>query len=236
MNKKAVVLVSGGLDSATVVAMAQDMGFAVYALTLNYGQRNDAELISARAVTSFLKVSGHQIIDLDLRVFGGSSLTDSIEVKAHNDAVPSEIPSTYVPARNTIMLSLALAYSEVVGANDIFYGANVHDYSGYPDCRPEYVQAFEAMANLATKASTLGHRLKIHAPLVGLTKAEIIATGAKLGVDYGLTLSCYDPQKGLACGHCSACFYRRKGFTEASVLDPTVYLTPSPAPTPHAPT
>lgn len=222
--KSAVVLLSGGLDSSTTLAIAKDRGFSVYALTILYGQRNHVEHGAAVRVAKFFEVAQHKTIALDLRVFGGSSLTDEHAVPHHYEQRHHEIPSTYVPARNTIFLSLALAYAEVVGANDIFFGANIHDYSGYPDCRPEYIAAFNAMANLATKSSTQGHAMTIHAPLVNMSKADIIKQGHSLGVDYALTHSCYDPHNDLACGVCSACFYRHKGFVEAGIKDPTRYV------------
>jgi len=222
--KSAVLLLSGGLDSTTTLAIAKDMGFCVNALTIVYGQRNGVELMSAKKVVEHLGVQEHKILELNLRMFGGSALTDDIAVRSHENNDPQEIPNTYVPARNTIMLSLALAYAEVSGADDIFFGANVHDYSGYPDCRPEYIDAFEKMANLAVKSATLGHSIRIHAPLVNLTKAQIIARGMRLGVRYELTHSCYNPEGLLACGACSACFYRRKGFLDAGISDPTKYM------------
>ena len=223
--KKAILLLSGGLDSSTTLAIAKDKGFEVYALSVFYGQRNQVELLAAQRVAAFFNVAQHKIINLDLRTFGSSSLTDNLTVNAHEQQDHSVIPNTYVPARNTIMLSLALAYCEVNKASHIFFGANIHDYSGYPDCRPEYIKAFEQMANLATKESSLGNKISIIAPLVNLTKAEIIKTGLSLGVDYSITHSCYDPKDGLACGHCSACFYRHKGFIDANVADPTIYST-----------
>lgn len=226
--KNAVILLSGGLDSTTTLAIARGLGFDVKALTIFYGQRNQVELKAAERVVKHFGVSKHQILDLDLRAFGGSSLTDSIAVTSHEETDQTTIPQTYVPARNTIMLSLALAYAEVNGAYDIFFGANIHDYSGYPDCRPTYIKAFENMANLATKSAHEGHKITIHAPLVNLSKAEIIKRGTELGVDYAMTHSCYDPVGDLACGQCSACFYRAKGFSEAQVADPTNYahITP----------
>lgn len=222
--KSAVVLLSGGLDSTTTLAIAKERGFSVYALTILYGQRNAVEHAAAVRVAKFFEVTQHKTIALDLRVFGGSSLTDEHAVPHHHEQSPYEIPSTYVPARNTIFLSLALAYAEVIGANDIFFGANIHDYSGYPDCRPEYVAAFTAMANLATKNSTLGQAMTIHAPLVNMSKADIIKRGSSLGVNYAITHSCYDPLNDVACGICSACFYRHKGFVEAGIEDPTRYV------------
>lgn len=219
--KKAVILLSGGLDSATTLAIAKDMGFSPYALTISYGQRNTVEISAAKKVAKFFEVAHHQLLELDLRLFGGSSLTDDISVLPHSMQKQGAIPNTYVPARNTIMLSLALAFAEVNDAFDIFYGANAHDYSGYPDCRPDYINAFENMANLAIKSS---NKIYIHAPLVNLTKAEIIMRGLSLKVDYSLTHSCYDPKGDLACGLCSACFYRKKGFLEACATDPTRYV------------
>ncbi|USN51851.1 MAG: 7-cyano-7-deazaguanine synthase QueC [Myxococcales bacterium] len=222
--KNAVVLLSGGLDSSTTLAIAQAQGFNVKALTIFYGQRNQVELDAARRVVKHFAVDKHQVLDLDLRAFGGSSLTDSIEVLAHSEISSEAIPQTYVPARNTIMLSLALAYAEVNQAFDIFFGANIHDYSGYPDCRPHYVEAFEKMANLATKSACEGgNKITIHTPLINLTKAQIIKRGIELGVDYSITHSCYDPVGDRACGRCSACFYRTKGFKDADILDPTPY-------------
>lgn len=220
--KKAVVLLSGGLDSATTLAFVKSKGYNPYALSIFYGQRNQVELFAAKRVAAFLKVEEHKLLDLDLRLFGGSSLTDKTKVLAHEDN-GSEIPNTYVPARNTIMLSLALAYAEVLESNYIFFGANIHDYSGYPDCRPEYIKAFEAMANLSTKRSVMGEKIHIEAPLINMSKAEIIKTGMDLGLDYSITHSCYSPIDNLACGVCSACFYRKKGFIEANVADPTIY-------------
>lgn len=222
--KKAILLLSGGLDSSTTLAIAKNQGFKVYALSVFYGQRNQVELLAAKRVAAFFDVHEHKLIDLDLRIFGSSSLTDNLKVNAHEQQDNSLIPNTYVPARNTIMLSLALAYAEVIKASHIFFGANIHDYSGYPDCRPEYIKAFEQMANLATKESLLGNKISIEAPLVNLSKAEIIKIGISLGVDYSITHSCYDPKEGIACGVCSACFYRHKGFIDAEIADPTIYF------------
>ncbi len=221
--KAAVVLVSGGIDSATTLALARRSGFDCYALSVDYGQRHRVELESANRVAAMLGACEHKVVRLDLTAFGGSALTDQ------NISVPTApsqgIPSTYVPARNTIMLSLALAWAEVLHSSDIFIGANAIDYSGYPDCRPEYLQAFEAMANLATKASVEGVRLRIHAPLVHMSKAEIIRCGADAGVDFSQTLSCYQPTSdGLACGQCDSCRIRRKGFEDAGIADPTAYV------------
>ncbi len=226
MTKPAVVLLSGGLDSATALAMARADGFFPYALSFRYGQRHAVELRAAERVAHAEGVGRHVIADIDLTVFGGSALTADIEVPKHDDVAELDdaIPVTYVPARNTIFLSFALAYAETIGASDIFIGVNALDYSGYPDCRPEYIQAFESMANLATKAGVEGERLTIHTPLIDLTKAQIIARGRELGVDYGLTSSCYDPdQAGRPCGHCDSCLLRLKGFAEAGVEDPLRY-------------
>jgi 7-cyano-7-deazaguanine synthase len=223
---KAVVLLSGGLDSATTLALARNQGFAPYALSFRYGQRHAQEIEAARRVAARLGAREHKIADMDLRLFGGSALTDDIAVpKNRADAAAShEIPITYVPARNTIFLSFALAWAEVLGARDIFIGVNAVDYSGYPDCRPEYVAAYQRMANLATKAGVEGCKLTIHAPLIHLAKADIIRRGLELGVDYALTLSCYDPDAaGLACGACDACILRLKGFREAGATDPVPY-------------
>lgn len=220
--KRAVVLLSGGLDSATVLAMAREQGFECYALSVDYGQRHHAELAAAQLVAQKLGAREHRVVRIDLTGFGGSALTDS------NIAVPehasSGIPITYVPARNTIMLSLALAWAEVLHAQDIFFGVNAVDYSGYPDCRPEYVAAFERMANLATQAAVEGKPLTLHAPLLHLTKAEIIQQGVRLGVDYELTVSCYQADEaGRACGRCDSCRLRREGFQSAGVPDSTRY-------------
>jgi 7-cyano-7-deazaguanine synthase len=227
MTKKAVVLLSGGLDSTTVLAIAKAEGFAIYAMSFRYGQRHAMELESARRVVESMGVEKHLIVDIDLRAIGGSALTDEIEVpkERSNEAMNSGIPVTYVPARNTVFLSFALAWAETLNAENIFIGVNALDYSGYPDCRPEYIEAYESMANLATKAGVEGGmRLKIHTPLIALTKAEIIKTGIALGVDYSLTHSCYDPvAEGLACGRCDSCLLRRKGFAEAGASDPLPY-------------
>jgi 7-cyano-7-deazaguanine synthase len=227
MRKKAVVLLSGGLDSATALAVARSEGYELYAISFRYGQRHLLELESASRVASAIGVEKHLIADFDLRAIGGSALTDQIEVpKARGmEEIASGIPVTYVPARNTIFLSFALAWAEVIGAQDIFIGVNALDYSGYPDCRPEYIKSFESMANLATKAGVEGRlRLKIHAPLIAMTKAEIIVTGLRLGVDYSLTHSCYDPSsESIACGKCDSCLLRLRGFAEAGVRDPLSY-------------
>jgi 7-cyano-7-deazaguanine synthase len=220
--KNAVVLLSGGLDSATVLAMARSQGYDCYALSVDYGQRHHAELAAAARVAKALGATEHRVINIDLTAFGGSALTDS------NIAVPEHestgIPLTYVPARNTIMLSLALAWAEVLQAQDIFFGVNAVDYSGYPDCRPEYVDAFERMSNLATKAAVEGHPLTLHAPLLHLSKAQIIQQGIKLGVEYSMTVSCYQADEhGRACGVCDSCRLRRAGFEQAGVPDLTRY-------------
>ena len=222
VGKKAVVLLSGGLDSATALAIAQSRGFDCYALSLDYGQRHATELNAARQVARSLGATQHRVFELDLRQFGGSALTDdSIAVPTHST---EEIPVTYVPARNTIFLSLALAWAETLQARDIFVGVNAVDYSGYPDCRPEYIAAFEKMANLATKAGVEGEPFSIQAPLINMTKAEIIRTGSDLGVDYALTISCYQAdEQGEACGACDSCRLRQQGFADAGVPDPTRY-------------
>ena len=223
---RAVVLLSGGLDSTTTFAVAKAQGFEVYALSVDYGQRHRVELERAAAVARALGAADHRTVRLDLRAVGGSALTADVAVPKDRSAddLARGIPPTYVPARNTILLGLALGYAEVVGAFDLFIGANVLDYSGYPDCRPEFLQAFEHLADLATKAGVEGGRFKVHAPLLKMTKAEIIREGVRLGVDLGLTLSCYDPDPaGRACGRCDSCQLRKKGFAEAGVPDPTGY-------------
>jgi len=224
--RKAVVLLSGGLDSATALAVARAEGFATYALSLDYGQRHRAELDAATRVAKSLGAAEHKVVQVSLDRLGGSALTDQIDVPKGRDVaeMAKGIPVTYVPARNTVFLSIALAYAEAIGAGDIYIGANVLDYSGYPDCRPEYLEAFERMAALATKAGVEGQPIRIHAPLIRMTKAEIIKKGMELGVDYGLTRSCYDPDpEGRACGRCDSCLLRKKGFAEAGVPDPTAY-------------
>jgi 7-cyano-7-deazaguanine synthase len=226
VKTRAVVLLSGGLDSTTVLAIARAAGFDAYALSFDYGQRHVHELESARRVAAALGTADHVVASIDLRVFGGSALTSDIDVPKHRpiDSMGESIPITYVPARNTIFLSFALAWSEVLGAQDIFIGVNALDYSGYPDCRPEYIEAYERMANLAVKAAVEGaSRLRIHTPLIAMSKADIIRRGLELGVDYALTSSCYDPDEdGAPCGACDSCLLRRKGFQEAGVFDPVL--------------
>jgi 7-cyano-7-deazaguanine synthase len=223
-NKKAVVLISGGLDSTTVLAMAREQGFDCYTLSFDYGQKAHAELRAASRCSALLGACQHKVVELDLRTIGGSALTDdSIDV-------PEEqtfgIPVTYVPARNTVFLSIALGWAEVLGAQDIFIGVNAVDYSGYPDCRPEYIEAFERMANLATKAGVEGQSIKINTPLINLTKAEIIREGISIGVDYEQTVSCYQAsEEGLACGKCDSCRLRKLGFDQAGIADTTRYIS-----------
>ena len=227
MKRAAVVLLSGGLDSATVLAIAKNEGFAVNALSFSYGQRHSWELEAARRVAEAIGVANHKTVNLDLRAFGGSALTDEIAVPKGRsmDEMAHGIPITYVPARNTIFLSFALAWAEVLGSSDVFIGVNALDYSGYPDCRPEFIQAFERLATLATKAGVEGTQtLRIHAPLINMSKAEIIRRGIELGVNYGLTSSCYDPsESGVPCGQCDSCLLRRKGFRENGIEDPLLY-------------
>jgi 7-cyano-7-deazaguanine synthase len=219
-KKNAVVLLSGGLDSATVLAIAADRGYRCHALSVDYGQRHRSELLAAQRVAGAMSAV-LKTVELDLRTFGGSALTDDIDVPVEET---EGIPVTYVPARNTIMLSLALAWAEVLGADDLFIGVNAVDYSGYPDCRPEYINAYEEMANLATKAGVIGNRLTIHTPLIDLSKAEIIREGTGLGVDYSMTVSCYQAdEEGRACGACDSCRIRAAGFEAAGVNDPTRY-------------
>ena len=227
-NRNAVVLLSGGLDSTTVLAIAQSEGFEAHALSFSYGQRHSIELDAARKIATAAGVKRHEIADIDLRAFGGSALTSDIDVpKARSlDDMASDIPVTYVPARNTVFLSFALAFAEVISADDIFIGVNALDYSGYPDCRPEYIEAFRTMANLATRRGVEGHELRIHTPLIDLTKAEIIARGIALGLDYSLTRSCYDPSpSGESCGSCDSCLLRLRGFAENGLADPAPYVT-----------
>lgn len=225
-ERKAVILLSGGLDSTTTLAIAQSEGFTPYAISFRYGQRHAVELAAARRIAQAAGVPDHVIADIDLRAFGGSALTSDIEVPKEREIgeMSAGIPVTYVPARNTVFLSFALAWAEVLEADDIFLGVNALDYSGYPDCRPEYIQAFEQMANLATKRGVEGHRLEIHTPLIALTKAQIIECGLELGVDYSQTHSCYDPgAEGEACGRCDSCLLRLKGFEENGLNDPGRY-------------
>jgi 7-cyano-7-deazaguanine synthase len=226
-DKRAVVLLSGGLDSATVLAIARSQGYELYALSFSYGQRHVWELEAAKHVAASIGVAQHRVAAIDLRVFGGSALTDDIAVPKGRatEEMSGGIPVTYVPARNTIFLSFALAWAEVLGSSDIFVGVNALDYSGYPDCRPEFISAFEKMANLATKAGVEGRQsLKIHAPLIALSKAQIIARGIELGVDYSMTSSCYDPSSaGQPCGQCDSCLLRQKGFRENGIEDPLRY-------------
>ena len=223
--KNAVVLVSGGMDSAVVLAIARAQGFAVHALSVRYGQRHTSELDAAGRVALALGAVAHKTVGIDLRSIGGSALTADIDVPLDHPAAPDEIPVTYVPARNTIMLSIALGWAEVIGAADIFCGVNAVDYSGYPDCRPEFIEAFERLANLATKAGVAGAGIHVHAPLQHMSKADIVREGLRLGVDFAATVSCYqaDPD-GRACGHCDACRLRAEGFSAAAIADPTRYV------------
>jgi 7-cyano-7-deazaguanine synthase len=227
-KNKAIVLSSGGLDSTTAMAIARQEGYEIFSLSFRYGQRHARELEAAHSVAKTLGAKEHLVIDIDLAKIGGSALTDDIDVPKTRTKreMEKEIPVTYVPARNTIFLSCALAWAEILGASDIFIGVNVIDYSGYPDCRPEYIEAFEHLANLATKAAVEGKtQIKIRTPLIHMTKAEIIQKGTELGVDYRITHSCYDPSaEGKACGQCDSCLLRKKGFTEAGIPDPTTYV------------
>lgn len=229
MNKKAVVLLSGGVDSTTTLAIAQSQGYEVWAMSFRYGQRHALELDRARDIAASMKAKKHIIVDIDLRAFGGSALTDEIDVPKDRfeDEIGDGIPITYVPGRNTIFLSFAMAWAETLEIDTIFIGVNALDYSGYPDCRPEFIEAYQRMANMATKAGVEGKtELKILTPLISMTKAEIIQKGSELGVDYGLTLSCYEPDDfGRACGLCDSCFLRKKGFAEAGVIDGITYLS-----------
>ncbi len=224
--EKAVLLLSGGLDSATVLAMAMAEGYVCHALSFDYGQRHRAELTAAQALAQQMGAAAHRTVPIDLSAFGGSALTDtSLEVPV-DGVIEDEIPITYVPARNTVFLSLALAWAEVLDARHLFIGVNAVDYSGYPDCRPEFIEAFESMANLATKAGVEGSRFQIHTPLVAMSKAEIIRAGSTLGLDYSRTISCYQAtEDGAACGVCDSCRLRKQGFAEAQIADPTVYAT-----------
>ena len=229
MTQKAVVLSSGGIDSTTAMAIAGERGFDIYSLSFRYGQRHSVELECAKKVALHLGAEAHKIVDIDLRQFGGSALTDDIEVPKHDSVTQidqSQIPVTYVPARNTIFLSYAMAWAEVLKAEAIFIGVTAVDYSGYPDCRPEFIDAFQTMANLATKTGiTKQTVLTIETPLIQMSKSEIITTGNRLGVDYGLTISCYDPDdQGRSCGKCDSCLHRKKGFTGAGIPDPTPYI------------
>ena len=221
--KRAVILLSGGLDSVTTLAIAQQQGFECYTLSFNYGQRHDVELDAAAELSKKMGALEHKIIQIDLRSIGGSALTDNtIDVPEHHE---EGIPVTYVPARNTVFLSIALGWAEVLSAQAIFVGVNAVDYSGYPDCRPEFINAFEQLANLATKAGVEGQKLTVHAPLITMTKAEIIQQGIALGVDYSKTISCYQANnEGKACGHCDSCRFRKQGFQQAGVTDPTTYI------------
>lgn len=225
MMKRAVILLSGGMDSAVVLALACEHGFACHALSVAYGQRHVSELQAAARIAELLGAAEHKIVKVDLRSIGGSALTADIEVPEHERAhPPDEIPTTYVPARNTIMLSIALGWAEVLDAHDIFCGVNAVDYSGYPDCRPAFVAAFERLANLATRAGVEGHGMRVHAPLIDLSKADIVREGVRLGVDFAATVSCYRADvHGRACGHCDACGLRAQGFIDAGVADPTRY-------------
>lgn len=230
-RSKAVVLLSGGLDSTTTLAIARSEGFAPYAMTFNYGQSHQVEIAAARRVAAAAGVEDHVVVDIDLRRWGGSALTADIAIPKHRDlsAMSHGIPITYVPARNTIFLSFALAWAETLGAQDIFIGVNAVDYSGYPDCRPEYIAAYERMANLATRAGVEGQQqLRIHTPLIAVSKAEIVARGLALGVDYSITLTCYDPDStGAACGACDACLLRLRSFAENGIADPAPYQAAS---------
>ena len=229
MKKKAVVLLSGGVDSTTTFAIAQSQGYEVWAMSFRYGQRHALELERARRIAATMRAIKHIIVDIDLRAFGGSALTDDIDVPKHRseDEIGAGIPITYVPGRNTIFLSFAMAWAETLEIDTIFIGVNALDYSGYPDCRPEFIDAYQRMANMATKAGVEGKtELKILTPLISMTKAEIIQKGSELGVDYGLTLSCYEPDdSGRACGLCDSCLLRKKGFAEAGVIDDIAYLS-----------
>jgi 7-cyano-7-deazaguanine synthase len=232
IRPKAVVLLSGGMDSTTTAAIARSRGFDVHALTFRYGQRHGVELAAARKVVQQLGITHHVVLDIDLRVFGGSALTADLPVPKDTpmDDIGREIPVTYVPARNTIFLSFALAWAEVLQASDIFLGVNALDYSGYPDCRPEFIEAFQTMANLATRAATEERRqLTIHTPLIQLSKRQIVELGVSLGVDFSVTVTCYDPSpEGAACGRCEACLLRLNGFHEATMIDPALYQTGHP--------
>ncbi len=223
MNKKSIILLSGGLDSATCAAIAKSKGFDLYALSFDYGQRHKFELGSAKKIVSHFQIKNHKIITIDLKQFGGSALTSEIAVPKGSIS-KNGVPITYVPARNIIFLSYALGWANIVGCHDIFIGANAVDYSGYPDCRPDFIKAFEKMANLGTKEGSFGHKITIHAPLINMSKAEIIKTGISLGVDYSLTHTCYDPKSdGSPCKECEACLLRKKGFDKAGICDPILF-------------
>jgi len=227
-SPKAVVLLSGGIDSSTTLAIAKSMGFVCYALSFRYGQNNAVELESAGKIAAQLGVGKHVVLDIDLSIFGGSALTGSGQIpkdRTDEQISSGDIPASYVPARNTVFLSLGLAWAESIGAHDIFIGVNALDYSGYPDCREEFIRSFEQTANLGTREGTTGNKYKIHTPLINLTKAQIIKKGTELGVDYSNTISCYDPDKnGVSCGRCDSCLLRKKGFKEAGIKDPTKYM------------
>lgn len=229
MSKKAVVLLSGGIDSATTLAIARYEGYELYALSINYGQRHLPEIKCARKIAAYFNVKEHKIVNIDLRGIGGSALTSDIEVPKDRDRedISHGIPVTYVPARNTIFLAISLSWAEIIGADTIFFGANILDYSGYPDCRPEFIHAFENMANLATRAGVEGkNKFTIKTPLIAMTKAEIIKKGFELGVDFSMTHSCYDPTiEGIACGRCDSCILRKRGFAKAGLNDPIKYLS-----------
>ena len=225
MKKKCIVLLSGGLDSTTCLAVAKAEGYECYTMAVDYGQRHRSELMAAQRVSTHFDAKAHKVIKIDLRSIGGSALTADIDVPDHADVEDNTVPITYVPARNTIFLSIALGYAESIGANDMFIGVNAVDYSGYPDCRREFIQAYEDMANLATKAQVEGQKFTIHTPLLDLTKADIIKLGNRLNVDYGITVSCYNADNlGKACGECDSCYYRKLGFEHAELKDPTHYL------------
>ncbi|MCF6287997.1 MAG: 7-cyano-7-deazaguanine synthase QueC [Proteobacteria bacterium] len=226
MKKKCIVLLSGGLDSTTCLAVAKAEGYECYTMAVDYGQRHRSELMAAQRVSTHFNAQAHKVIKIDLRTIGGSALTDDIKVPEHNESVDvTQTPITYVPARNTIFMSIALGYAETIGANNMFIGVNAVDYSGYPDCRSEYIKSFQTMANLATKAQIEGKKFTIHTPLLDLTKADIIKLGKRLGINYGITVSCYNAdEQGKACGDCDSCYYRKIGFAQAEITDPTVYL------------
>jgi 7-cyano-7-deazaguanine synthase len=223
--KKAIILLSGGLDSATALAIAKDKGFELYTMSFSYNQRHDIEVEAAQKVADTMGVKDHKVVNIDLSTFGGSSLTNNVdEIPKDNEGDEENIPSTYVPARNTIFLSYALAWADAMNAQDIFIGVTAVDYSGYPDCRPDYIEAYQAMANLATRTGREGGKITIHTPLIDLSKSEIIKIGTSLKVPYNLTHSCYDPTKdGKSCGHCDSCIHRHQGFVEAGIDDPTIY-------------